>query len=258
MSATPKKTENSTPMQNAIRHIRTAWIVAFVSAAITLIAALTSFMDDVDVFMAIDGMFVLVLGILLLILKSRVAVILLLVHYLGSSIIMFMEGFLDFGVGTLMMRIAFICAYFYGILGAFSYHKLKKQENTAMQEGTGMGHESAGMGMGYGATGTGQWGAPYNVDPRFAIPTTPAIKEDTPAGKVILEHTHENLNIALKRTASVTELVVNGMVYAQKEEGLLSGGCDLSVYAENALIRVHKDTVGSVYIYVNGNLVKSK
>jgi len=240
-----KNAEIKTPIQNAIRSIRLAWILAFVSAGITLIAALTAFMDILVVF---DVAIVVVCAILLIILKSRAAAIVLLAHYTFSSIMMFIDGF---GTpGMLFMRIAFIAAYFNGVLGAFAYQKLKAQENA-------VAHGSAGYDSAAGHGSAGQWGNTYSTDPRFAAPATPAIKEDTPGGKIVLAYTHENLNIAVKRAGKITELVVNGMVYAQGEWGVYRSH-DFTVYVENALIKIYRDAMGATYIYVNGNLVKSK
>ena len=236
MSLKSKKAENKTPMQNAQSRIRVAWIVAFISAAITLVAAFAGLMD---VWVAFDALLVVVCAILLIVLKSRVASIILFAHFLFSSVMMVVNNPLDVAWNTgIFMRIAFLSAYFCGIMGTFAYHKLKKQESA-------QGHLDAGYA-----------GAYYGNDPRF-MPATPAIRQDTPGGKVILEHTHENLEIVVKRGSGVTELVVNGMVYAQ-ETSTFDLNYELNVYVENALIKVHRDNLGTTYIYVNGNLVKSK
>ena len=233
MSLASKKAENKTPMQNAVKNIRVAYIVAFISAAITVAAVLISYMDMFAVF---DAALIIVCALLLIILKSRTASIILLAHYVFSSVMIVIDNpFMDSAWHSgILMRIAFAGAYLCGVLGTFSYHKLKKQESDA-----------------------GQGGAYYGVDPRFTMPATPAIRQDTPGGKVILSHTHENLEIAVKRGSGVTELVVNGMVYAQ-ETSVFDLNYELNVYVENAFIKVHRDTLGATYIYVNGNLVKSK
>ena len=236
MSSKPKKGENKTPMQNALGRIKIAYIMAFISAAITLIAAFTGFMGA-DAWVAFDAVIVIVLAILLILLKSRVASIILLAHYLFSSILIIID---NPGSAGLIMRIVFIAAYIGGVMGTFAYHKLKEQEKNA----------AAYAGAGYA-------GAYYGADPRFTMPATPAIRQDAPGGKVILSHTHENLEITVKRGSGVTELVVNGMVYAQ-ETSTFDLNYEMNVYVENALIKVHRDTMGVTYIYVNGNLVRSK
>jgi len=133
MDKMQKIEENKTPMQSAMEKIRTAWIAAFISAAITLIFIVISLggntlLIGIDAYAIIDFVLVVGLAVLLLTIKSRIAAVILLVHYLASQLILRIENPGVGGIGSIFMVVAFIAAYSSGILGTFSYHKLKKQE----------------------------------------------------------------------------------------------------------------------------------
>jgi len=128
-----KNVKNETPMQNAIKKIKVAYIMAFISAAITLIFIIISVVGEavligIDAYALIDAAMVIILAVLLLTIKSRVASVILFVHYIASQIIIRIENPGVGGVGSIFMLILFVMAYFNGILGTFSYHKLKKQD----------------------------------------------------------------------------------------------------------------------------------
>lgn len=121
-----------TPMQKAVSQIRTAGIMAFVSAAITLfitIAAMggAQLIDGVNILMLFDVALVVALGLLILLLKSRIAAIFMFCYYLFSQISMRIEN-PDMLTSGIFLLVIFIIAYFSGIIGTFSYHKLKKAE----------------------------------------------------------------------------------------------------------------------------------
>ena len=131
MSKATASAKNKTPMQKAMGQIKVAYIVAFISAAITLavtIAAITGgrmLVQGISVFTFIDVVFLIILAVLLITLKSRVAAVVLFLYYIASQIIMRIA---NPGLGFPAMAIVFAMAYFSGVLGTFSYHKIKKQE----------------------------------------------------------------------------------------------------------------------------------
>jgi len=121
-----------TPMEKAINQVRTAWILAFVSAGLTAIIAIfsaagMSLIESIDIFALIDVMLIIVLAVLIMTLKSRTAAIILLIYYLFSQISMRIAD-PSLMTSGLFMFIIFTAGYFNGILGTFSYHKLKKAE----------------------------------------------------------------------------------------------------------------------------------
>jgi len=242
MSLLPKNAEVKTPMQNAVRSIRAAWIAAFVQSALTIGAIAFAFAPT---YLIVDVVAAIAMAVLLITIKSRIAAIALLALHVFGLIMSLLEG----SVGNILVPIAFAIAYAGGVMGTFSYQKIKKQEKAAAYESTGQ----------YGYNGyTGQYGAAGqgNIDPRFVPPPTQPIKEDTSEGKIILSHTHENLEIALKRTSGTTDLVINGMVYAQKES-MIDINYELSVCVENTFVKIHRDNLGGAYLYINNNLAAS-
>ena len=127
-----QKYKDKTPMQKAIVNVRTAYILAFITAGITLIAALLSLageeiVEGINIFALIDVALVLALAILLVTIKSRVAAIIMFVYFLLSKVIIFIDN-PDTIASSIFMAILFVVGYFYGILGTFSYHKLKKED----------------------------------------------------------------------------------------------------------------------------------
>ena len=123
---------NKTPLQNAMNRIKNSYIAAFISAGITLVFTFLAFMGQnniatVNAYTIIDVVFVIVLALLIMLIKSRVASIVLFVYFLFSKIVMFIEDPAS-GIFSLFLALIFAIAYFYGITGTFSYHKIKKQE----------------------------------------------------------------------------------------------------------------------------------
>ncbi|MCL2337579.1 MAG: hypothetical protein FWC60_09190 [Firmicutes bacterium] len=126
-------TKTKTPIQEAMDRIKTAYIMAFISAALTLIMIILSILgvmpiNGINAFSFIDLVIIIVLAVLLVTLKSRVASIILLVYFLANQIIIRLQNPGTIRYSSLFMTIMFTVAYIYGIWGTFSYHKLKKQE----------------------------------------------------------------------------------------------------------------------------------
>lgn len=118
-----------TPMQNAQSQIKAAYIAAFVSAGLTAILTIMSIVSGpvmgLNIFSFIDVAVVLVLALLLMKTKSRIASIILLVYYLAGQIMIRMDN----PRAGLYMTVFFATLYVCGVWGTFSYHKLKKQES---------------------------------------------------------------------------------------------------------------------------------
>ena len=127
-----KEKTPKTPMEIAQNQIKMAWILALVSAIFTSILAFSSLagmqlFDSIDMFAFIDVVLLIVLAVLIMTLKSRTAAIILFSYYILSQIIV---RVLDPSLLTsgIFMMIVFAAGYFNGILGTFSYHKLKMAE----------------------------------------------------------------------------------------------------------------------------------
>ena len=89
---------------------------------------------------------------------------------------------------------------------------------------------------------------------------TPPLRHESTKGKVIFSQIYENLNIVVKRTYGTTELIVNGIVFAEKK-GLVEINYTLDAYVENTYIKVTLETVGNagnMELYVNGILLAKK
>ena len=136
MSNTPKfwfqNDNQKTPMQNSLGKIKTAYIMAFISAGATLILVILSvfgqnFVNGLNIFAIVDVIFIIILAVLIMLLKSRVASIILLVYFSISKVILFVDNPATI-VSSMFMTLVFLVAYFCGVLGTFSYHKIKKQE----------------------------------------------------------------------------------------------------------------------------------
>ena len=112
-------------------NIKWASIFGFISAGLTTIVILISLggdqiMPGLDALAFIDVTVVIVAALVLLILKSRIAAIVLFSHFVFSRIMITIAD-PDLALGGIIITIAFATIYFYGILGSFSYHKLIKE-----------------------------------------------------------------------------------------------------------------------------------
>ena len=226
-----KAKEPVTPIKNAMMRIQTAVVTAFISAAITLGLTVYSVvvepMYGINGYALIDVAVVILLAVWLLKLKSRVASVLLLLLYLANQIIMQMN---NPGLSSSFMTF-YLIMYAFGIWGAFSYQRLKKR---------------------------GEWGevTPENAGCRIEGQTT-AIRTQSPKGRVLLCDTFDGLEITVKRTFGMTELVVDGLVYAEKK-GMVETSYKLEARLGNTLIEVMMDAASMMHLYANGNLLQQK
>jgi len=131
-----KEKEEKTPMQKAMGQIKTAYIAAFISAVLTFVVAVASIWVDLisglNIFAIIDVAFIFVLAVLLVTIKSRIAAVILLIYYLFSQISMRI-GNPDIGAGNIAMLLIFVWAYYQGIVGTFTYYRLRKAEKQELQ-----------------------------------------------------------------------------------------------------------------------------
>ena len=95
-----------------------------------------------------------------------------------------------------------------------------------------------------------------NDVPKALVNTVP-LREQSPKGKVVISQTYRDLEIVVKRSFGVTELIVNGMVFAE-QKGVLEAAYVLDVCVENTSIKVTMDYLANMELYVNGDLLARK
>lgn len=111
-----------------LKAIRNAWIAAVVSGAITVLFSLIGMAGGgsmgFSAWSLIDAalIFGLAFGIYR---KSRVCALIMLIYFVGSKILMLMDGYASnlFGIA---LALAFLYWYTKGVIGTFAYHKLIK------------------------------------------------------------------------------------------------------------------------------------
>lgn len=120
-----------TPLESAKNKIQAAYVAAFISAGFTLLFILIAMfgyplVNGINLLTLVDVALLILLGVLIAKLKSRVAAVILFVYFLLSKVFLYME---NPGVGTssMYMTIVFLIAYFNGILGTFAYQKIKEE-----------------------------------------------------------------------------------------------------------------------------------
>ena len=124
---------SKTPLQNAMERIKAAYIAAFISAGITLVFAVLSaggvdIVNGINFYAIIDVVLLIFLAVLIMTIKSRSASIILFIYFLASKVFLFMEN-PESMVSSWYISLIFLIAYFCGVLGTFSYHKIKKRES---------------------------------------------------------------------------------------------------------------------------------
>ncbi|MDR3288594.1 MAG: hypothetical protein LBT22_04115 [Peptococcaceae bacterium] len=130
------KKEEKSPLQKALDRIKAAYIFAFISAGLTLIITLVAVLggftlvNGINIYSLADVVFILILAILLKTIKSRVAAVILFVHFMWNKVLMWVD---NPQLAYNFTWFLFAAGFFYGILGTFSYHKLKKQEEAALK-----------------------------------------------------------------------------------------------------------------------------
>jgi len=118
----------------------------------------------------------------------------------------------------------------------------------------------------------------HKTIPVSNMPPSVAIRPPSKKGKVIIKQNYNNMEIVVKRAFGVTELIVDGMVYAERT-GLNEGATYiLEANVNNTVINATteimtmkevtakkvtekdkiKDFLPIVYLYVNGNLIAEK
>jgi hypothetical protein len=258
MSTGPRITKNQMEIRQAIGKIKIAFIFAFISAGFTALAIFlstsrTAVVNSVGLYGLYDVGVIAVMAVLIMTIKSRIASVALLGHYLFSQ---FMLRFLNpeigliststfssfcFSISILCVALLFVLAYVYGIIGTFSYHKLKKSA------------KQGGM--------AGQTNTNVSIVPSAAIrQPSPAIRQASPKGKILLSQMYDNQAIVVKRASSVTELIVNNMVYAEKK-GVFEASYTLEAVVGNVSIEVTSYTSmfkSFICLYINGYLVEQK
>lgn len=111
-----------------LKAIRNAWIAAVVSGVITLFFSLIGMAGGggmgFDAWTLIDAalIFGLAFGIYR---KSRACALIMLIYFIGSKILMMMDGFYSNPIG-IVIALAFLYWYTKGVIGTFAYHKLIK------------------------------------------------------------------------------------------------------------------------------------
>lgn len=105
--------------------------------------------------------------------------------------------------------------------------------------------------------------------PIAQIPSTIAIRiQNEKKGRILISQNYNNMEILVKRAFGVTELIVNGRVYAEKT-GIIEHSYVLEVNVNNTIINltmesppwkvaIEKEALPTMYLYVNGNLLAEK
>lgn len=88
------------------------------------------------------------------------------------------------------------------------------------------------------------------------VPSISIIKPSSPKGRILMHQMYNGLDIVVKRVFGATKLVVDGMVYAEKQ-GMIETNYTLEAFVKNTLIRC--ELQGSImFLYADGNLLKKK
>ena len=90
-----------------------------------------------------------------------------------------------------------------------------------------------------------------------SISQSNAIRPQSKKGRVILSQNYNDLEIVVKRVFGTTELVINGIVYAERK-GLVETSYILEAYLNDTMIKATMDTSATMYLHVNGNLLSKK
>ena len=110
-------------IEKANRAIKSAWIVAAISAGLTLIFAITGLFGlDLSALWIV----IVVLGLAFGVYKrNRACAVILFVYWVVGAI---WEITVSGLIGSLPLRIVFAILFFWGIRGTFAYHRLAKAE----------------------------------------------------------------------------------------------------------------------------------
>jgi len=94
------------------------------------------------------------------------------------------------------------------------------------------------------------------IDSRFMTPTS-VIRMPSTKGRIIFCREFNDLEIVVKRAFGVTELIVDGMVYAEKR-GIIETSYTLEAFVGNVSIKITMDSSATMYLYVDENLLEKK
>lgn len=86
---------------------------------------------------------------------------------------------------------------------------------------------------------------------------TAVLRPDIEKGKILIAERVGDLDIIVKRRYRVTELIVNGMVYAERK-GLVEIHYSLDICVNNVAIQAIMESNATIYLYVNGTLMAQK
>lgn len=84
-----------------------------------------------------------------------------------------------------------------------------------------------------------------------------ALRPESEKGRVLLSQEFQNLSIVVKRAYGVTELIVNGMVYAE-QTGVMETSYALEANVEGVSIKTTMSYTALMCLYINGNLMAKK
>ena len=130
------KLDKSEPMYKALSQVKSAYIMGYISGGLTLVLVLVKlrFPDspigiDYPLWFVFANAFIIILiSILLAAKKSRVCAILLLTYTSISTMTFAITGPSTAAGGLVLWIIFFGVAYVYGIIGTFTYQRLKQKE----------------------------------------------------------------------------------------------------------------------------------
>lgn len=133
-----KRVIEKTPLEQADIKIKYAATAAFISAIVTFIFAWLSLSGKplvfwIDQYALLDVAVLIVLGILMAVLRSRVAAIVLFIYFLASKAMIYMADPKSI-TSSIYMTVIFFMAYFNGITGAFDYQRIKKESKLEKRE----------------------------------------------------------------------------------------------------------------------------
>jgi len=164
---------------------------------------------------------------------------------------------------SLAIEFAFIAwVMYYLIIGTNAWYKLK---NMLAYEESEFDQTPTAIGMELGNKPS----APARTIPVAQMPLSIAIRESSKKGKVLISQSYNNMEIVVKRAFGVTELIVDGVVYAEKTGVYEGKSYMLEANVNNVIINatmelpsiktaIKEDVLPTMYLYINGNLAAEK
>ena len=182
--------------------------------------------------------------------KHRVFILVALIFFSFDTL--FLIWIITFGFEPgILLDVAFhVWIMYYLIVGTKMWSDLKK---LPPDEETAWGNGQTGWANGQTAWAGGQ--TEYS-NTQVPVMPTPPIRPPSPNGRIIFSQPYGNWEIVVQRAFSTTELIVNGIVFAEKK-GIVETSYTLDAYVENTYIKVTMDLSGQMELYVNGDLLAS-